>query len=66
MLSAFLLVCTLRCTYIVTAQTPAPTGSDPGGGCNLIGPTTDGLITGINKTGVIPNVEATSGGTDVQ
>ena len=58
MLSAILLVC--MCTYIVTAQTP---GSDPGGGCNLIGPTTDGLITGVNKTGVIPNVEATSGGT---
>ena len=72
MLSAFLLVCT--CTYIVTAQmpmpspspTPAPVGSDPGGGCNLIGPTTDGLIAGVNKTGVIPNVEAASGGTDVQ
>ena len=65
MLSAFLLVCT--CTYIVTAQpTTAPVGSDPGGGCNLIGPTTDGLITGVGKTGVIPNVSATSGGTDVQ
>ena len=61
MLSAFLLVCT--CTYIVTAQTP---GSDPGGGCNLIGPTTSSLITGVGKTGVIPNVQATSGGTDVQ
>ena len=51
----------------MTAQpTTAPVGSDPGGGCNLIGPTTDGLITGVGKTGVIPNVSATSGGTDVQ
>ena len=64
MLSAFLLVCT--CTYIVAAQTPAPVESDPGGGCNLIGPTTNGLIAGVNKTGVIPNVSATYGGTDVQ
>ena len=50
----------------MAAQTPAPVESDPGGGCNLIGPTTNGLIAGVNKTGVIPNVQATSGGTDVQ
>ena len=40
-------------TYTVTAQQ---------GGCNNLS-TTNGLITGTGKTGVIPNIYAPSGGT---
>ena len=50
-LTVFLLVCTL--TYTVTAQQ---------GGCNSLS-TKNGLINGTGKTGVIPNVQAPSGGT---
>ena len=50
-LIAILLVCT-ACTYTVTAQ----------GGCNTL-PTSNGLIAGNNKDGVIPYVRASPGGT---
>ena len=50
-LTVFLLVCMF--TYTVTAQQ---------GGCNSLS-TTNGLINGTGKTGVIPNVQAPSGGT---
>ena len=34
-------------------------------GCNALSSTGDGLITGVGKTNLIPNIQATPGGTSV-
>ena len=34
----------------------------PGGGCNALSSTADGLLTGVGKTNLIPNIQATPGG----
>ena len=53
MLTAFLLVFATCATITVTAQDA---------GCNAVPTPNNGMVTGVGKTGVFPNIQASPGG----